>query len=506
MTRKLIPLLVTGSFLALVGCSSVAATGAGSEVATVSTAAPVAIAATAGNLAVQQDAPRPNVMFILLDDLGYGQLGITGHDIIKTPNIDRLATDGMLFANGYSGSTVCSPSRVSLMTGRDTSRLYSAANNIVLRPEDRTLAHVMSDAGYSTALFGKFGIGSHFGKTDPMAMGFQHWVGLLHNIEAHRQHPLFLYRDNQVTFVNSNLGGAKGGYAQRLFTDAALDFLDKQDGSKPFFAYLAYTSPHSEMIAPEEFVAPYRGRFPETPYNGLAGPTPPGQFPEYYPDPIDQPNAVQAGMIAALDAYIGELMAKLEEQGLADNTLIILTSDNGPHSEGGGDPIGIKAGGPYRGGKRELTEGGIHMPFIARWPAAIRAGRIEDDPVLFADILPTLSALAGVPGEAERMGANGVSFAELLTNEQASLPERMLYWAFQGQVGDPNSGVVGKIQQAGRMGKWKAMRADQTSPVELYDLSNDRGEARDLAAQYPAIAADFAARFEAELEEQARYK
>lgn len=446
------------------------------------------------------------MLFILLDDLGYGQLGITGHKIIKTPNMDQLAREGMLFANGYAGNTVCSPSRISLMTGRDTSRLSSASNGISLREGDRTIAHMLSDAGYSTALFGKFGIGTKFGKTDPMAMGFQHWVGLLHNIEAHRQHPLFLYRDNDVQFVSENLGGAKGGYAQRLFTDAALQFLDRQNASQPFFAYVSYTSPHSEMIAPEEFVAPYRGRFPEVPYNGRAGPTPREQFPEYYPDPIAQPNAVQAGMIAALDAYIGELLAKLAERGLADNTLVILTSDNGPHSEGGGDPIGIAASGPFRGGKRELTEGGIHMPFIARWPDTIRAGRVEDDPVTFADILPTLGVLAGVPGEAARMGANGISFAELLIDEQVSLPERMLYWAFQGQLGDPNSGVTGKVQQAGRIGRWKAIRADQEAAIQLYDLSNDPGEARDLASQYPAVAADFASRFEAELEEQARYR
>ena len=498
MMRKTFSLLIAGSVLAIQGCASSAAPPA------ITAALPATGLAT--EAPQQVAAPRPNVLFILLDDLGYGQLGITGHTIIKTPNIDRLAKEGMMFTNGYSGNTVCSPSRVSLMTGRDTSRLYSAANNIVLRPNDRTLAHVMSDAGYSTALFGKFGIGSQFGKTDPMTMGFQHWVGVLHNIEAHRQYPLFLYRDNEVTFVIDNLAGAKGAYAQRLFTDAALQFLGKQDGSKPFFAYVSYTSPHSEMMAPEEFVAPYRGRFPETPYNGLAGPTPPEQFPQYYPEPIDQPNAVQAGMIAALDAYIGELIAKLEEQGLAENTLIILSSDNGPHSEGGGDPIGIAAAGPFRGGKRELSEGGIRMPFIARWPATITPGRQEDDPVMFADVLPTLAALAGVPEVAEKMGSNGISFAPLLANEKAGMPTRMLYWAFQGQLGDPNSNKVGTIAQAGRLGNWKAIRATETSPVELYDLAKDPRETRNLAARYTKVAADFAARFDAELAEQARYR
>ncbi len=499
MTRKLFSALLAGTLLTVP-----AFTSAQSEA---TNAAAVAAASHHAVSAVEMArAARPNVLFILFDDMGYGQLGITGHKIIKTPNIDKLARDGMIFANGYAGSTVCSPSRISLMTGRDTSRLSSAGNSITLRPGDKTVANLLSDAGYNTGLFGKFGIGTTFGETDPMVMGFQQWTGLLHNIEAHRQFPILLFQNNMMIPIPENRAGARGAYAQRLFTDAALGFLDEQDGDKPFFAFVSYTSPHSEMEAPEEFVAPYRGKFPETPYNGLEGPTPAGQFPEYYPRPIDQPNAVQAGMIAALDSYVGELVAKLKEQGLADDTLIFITSDNGPHSEGGGDPIGIAAAGPFRGGKRDLTEGGIHMPFIAHWPSVIQAGRVEDEPVMFADIMPTLGALAGRPGAAEAMGANGFSLAELLISDDAELPERMLYWAFSRQLGDPNSGVIGKVQQAGRVGDWKAMRLDGNSPIKLYNLAQDPGEANDLAQQYPEIAADFAARFAAELEEQARYK
>ena len=452
------------------------------------------------------EGARPNVLLIVFDDLGFGQLGFAGHPIIKTPHIDRLARQGMVFTNGYSGGAVCSPSRVSLMTGRDASRLSSPANDILLRPQDRTFAHMLSAAGYKTALFGKFGIGSHFGSTDPMAMGFGHWVGVLHNIEAHRQYPPFLYRDNELVFIRQNLAGAKGAYAQRMFTDAALAFLDKQDGSQPFMAMMSYTSPHSEMAAPEDFVAPYRGKFSETPYNGLEGPTPASQFPEYYPEPMAQPNAVQAGMIAALDAYVGELLAKLDEKGLANSTLVILTSDNGPHSEGGGDIIAQRASGPYRGGKRDLTEGGIHMPLIARWPTIIKEGRIEDELVSFADFLPTFATLAGEPEAAASWGSNGLSFAPLLASDKARLPERMLYWAFAHNLGDPNSNVIGKVEQAGRIGKWKAIRVEQNAPVQLFDLSRDPGETRDLAAVQPKVAADFAKRFDARLEEQARYR
>lgn len=452
------------------------------------------------------DAPRPNVLLILLDDLGYGQLGFTGHEIIETPHIDQLARDGARFANGYAGSTVCSPSRISLLTGRDTSRLWSAANTIALRPHDRTLAHVLQHAGYRTALFGKFGVGTQFGQTDPLVMGFDHWVGLLHNVQAHRQHPKFLFVDNEMKFLADNLGDRREGYAQRIFTDAALAFLNEQTDAQPFFAFVSYTSPHSEMYAPEEFVAPYRGRFQETPYNGLAGPTPADQFPQYYPEPIEEPNAVQAGMVAALDAYIGELLASLEERGLAENTLVILSSDNGPHSEGGGDPVGLAAAGPFRGGKRDLTEGGIHVPLVIRWPAAVEAGRVIEDPVHFADVLPTLADLAGVPEASAALGANGHSLAPLLTDKGAALPERMLYWAFQRQLGDPNSGTVGVIQQAGRIGHWKALRIRESDPVQLYDLRNDPGEATDLAAKHPEVAADFTQRFDAALEMQEKVK
>ena len=497
MNRALATVLTISSVFALTACA--ASTG------TASTAASAAGKTAVSEASLEETAPRPNVLLILFDDMGYGQLGVTGHDIIKTPNIDKLAREGMLFANGYAGSTVCSPSRISLMTGRDASRLHSTANTISLRKGDRTLAHLLSDAGYKTALFGKFGIGTTFGETDPMAMGFQTWKGLLHNIQAHRQFPMFMFENNKMVPVPDNRAGAREGYAQRLFTDDALEYLSQQNGDQPFFAFVSYTSPHSEMAAPEKFVAPYRGKFPETPYNGLEGPTPDSQFPDYYPLAIDEPNAVQAGMIAALDAYVGELVAKLEQQGLKDNTLIIITSDNGPHSEGGGDPVGIAAAGPFRGGKRDLTEGGIHMPFIATWPSAIAAGRVEDEPVMFADIMPTLGDLAGNSGAAEEMGANGVSFAKLLMNDNASLPERMLYWAFSRQLGDPNSGVIGVTQQAGRIGDWKALRTNADAPVELYNLKTDPGEANNVAAQYPQVAADFARRFDAELEEQARY-
>lgn len=445
-------------------------------------------------------ADAPNVIFILVDDMGYGQLGVTGHPIIKTPNIDKLANDGILFTQAYSGSTVCSPSRISLMTGKDTGELHSNANTIKLRPGDRTLAHMMSGVGYKTALFGKYGIGTTFGKTDPMTMGFQTWYGLIHNITAHRQYPIMMFRDNNMEFVSPNVGGAEGAYAQELFTDAAVDYIKEQDEDNPFFMFLSYTSPHAELAAPEEFVAPYSGKFEEKNYTGMSDPDNKPMFADYYPKPVAEPNATQAGMVSALDAYIGEVMDTLEAKGLAENTLVFFTSDNGPHEEGGADPIAIRASAPYRGGKRDLYDGGIHVPMIAHWPAKITEGRVNDTPMAFADILPTLADLAEAPKSAMKgLNPNGTSVLPIIVNPDAELAERVLYWEFAQQLGDPNSGVVGTVKQAARRGDWKIVRLREDAEMELYNIMIDKSENKNIAAEYPGIAKEFETMFDAKL-------
>lgn len=447
-------------------------------------------------------ADAPNIVFILVDDMGYGQLGVTGHPIIKTPNIDKLAQDGLLFTQAYAGSTVCSPSRISLMTGKDVGQLHSNANTIKLRPEDKTLAHMMSNIGYKTALFGKYGIGTTFGKTDPMAMGFQNWYGLLHNITAHRQFPTMIFRDNNMEFVAPNVAGAEGAYAQKLFTDAAVDYINEQNDEDPFFMFLSYTSPHAELAAPKEFVAPYSGKFDEKYYTGLSDPDNKPMFADYYPKPVAEPGATQAGMVAALDAYIGEVMTALEVKGLAENTLVFFTSDNGPHEEGGADPLQIRASGPYRGGKRDLYDGGIHVPMIAHWPAKIDGGRVTDTPVAFADILPTLADLADAPKAAmEGLAPNGSSVLPILINPEAELAERVLYWEFAQQLGDPNSGVIGTVAQAARRGDWKVVRLREDAPIELYNITKDKSESNNIASQHPEIASEFKQMFDELLED-----
>ena len=464
--------------------------------------ADVASSPTSPSKAASVSAPvdAPNVLFILVDDLGYGQLGVTGHPIIKTPNIDKLAQNGVLFTQAYSGSTVCSPSRISLMTGKDTGALHSNANTIKLRPQDKTLAHMMGNVGYRTALFGKYGIGTTFGKTDPMTMGFQTWYGLLHNVTAHRQFPIMMFRDNDMQFIGPNKGGAEEAYAQELFTDAAVDYIDSYEDNTPFFMLLSYTSPHAELAAPEEFVAPYSGKFDENYYTGMTDPENKPLFAEYYPKPVAEPNATQAGMVAALDAYIGEVMMALENKGLAENTLVFFTSDNGPHEEGGADPIAIRASAPYRGGKRDLYDGGIHVPMIAHWPAKIKEGRVNDTPMAFADILPTLADLADAPKSAmDGLDPNGASVLPVIVSPDAEIPERVLYWEFAQQLGDPNSGVVGTVKQAARRGDWKIVRLREDAPVELYNIMTDKSESKNLAADHPELVKEFQQMFDEQL-------
>ncbi len=450
--------------------------------------------------AISAPTNAPNVIFILVDDMGYGQLGVTGHPIIKTPNIDKLANDGILFTQAYSGSTVCSPSRISLMTGKDVGELHSNANTIKLRPGDKTLAHMMSGVGYKTALFGKYGIGTTFGKTDPMTMGFQTWYGLLHNITAHRQFPIMVFRDNDMEFVSPNVAGAEGAYAQEIFTDAAVDYIKEQNAGEPFFMLLSYTSPHAELAAPEEFVAPYSGKFNETNYTGMSAPDNKPKFADYYPKPVAEPNATQAGMVAALDAYIGEVMDALNANGFAENTLVFFTSDNGPHEEGGAEPLEIRASDPYRGGKRDLYDGGIHVPMIAHWPAKIKEGRVNDTPMAFADILPTLADLADA-SETSMTGLdpNGTSLLPLLINPDAKLADRVLYWEFAQQLGAPNSGVIGTVKQAARRGDWKVVRLREDAEIELYNIILDKSESNNLAAEYPDMANQFKIMFDERL-------
>ena len=432
----------------------------------------------------------------MADDLGFNQIGAYGDTPIRTPNLDRLASRGIQFTHAYAGNTVCSPSRVSLFTGRDSRLMTDNSNKVQLGEADVTLAHVLKHAGYDTALFGKYSIGSKMGVTDPLAMGFDTWYGMYSILEGHRQYPRFLWRDGQKVRIQENEGGRKGAYAQELFTSEAIKYI-KQGHENPFFVMLNFSSPHAELAVPEQYSAPYERTMSAEPYRGVQGGEETAKYARYYPEPVANPYATFAGMVSALDDYVGRVIAALEAEGVAENTLIFFTSDNGPHQEGGGDPVYFRASEPYKGFKRDVYDGGIHVPMIVSWPARIKKSRVDDTPWAFADVLPTFADVAGVSlDRVPRLSSNGVSIGGLLQDEPETLEERTIYWKFSPQVGDPNSGIVGESYQAARRGDWKAVRYGANKPVELYNIVDDPGESRDLSAKFPEVHQEFVALFE----------
>ncbi len=423
----------------------------------------------------------------MADDLGFNQLGCYGETPIQTPNLDRLASRGLRFTQAYAGNTVCSPSRVSLFTGRDGRLMENNSNTVQLREIDVTLAHVLKYAGYDTALFGKYSIGSQMGVTDPLAMGFDTWYGMYSILEGHRQYPHFLWRDGQKVRLEENEGGKRGTYAQERFTEEAIDYISDPH-ENPFFVMLTFSSPHAELAAPQRYVDVYQDAFPETPYGGMSSGEPSDKYAWYYPEPVENPHATLAAMVTALDDYVGRIVRVLEEKGIADNTLIFFTSDNGPHDEGGGDVAFFRAAAPYKGMKRDVYDGGIHVPMIVYWPAAIRKGRVDHTPWAFADVLPTLADVSGVSlNSVPRVRTNGMSIRGLLKDDPETLPERTLYWEFGKQAGDPNSGIIGEIFQAARRGPWKAVRYGLDASVELYNLVRDPGESLEVSGALPEI-------------------
>jgi arylsulfatase A len=439
---------------------------------------------------------KPNIIFILADDLGYNQIGANGATRIQTPNIDRLSANGIRFTQAYSGNTVCSPSRVSLFTGRDGRLMDNNSNGAQLEEMDQTFAHVLKHAGYDTALFGKYSIGSRMGVTDPLAMGFDTWYGMYSIIEGHRQYPHILWRDGVKERVEANEGGRKGAYAQELFTNEAIGYIQQQRDN-PFFVFLSYSSPHAELAAPEKYMKLYEGRFEEKPYIGMSRGREIEKYAAYYPEPVANPNATLAAMITALDDYVGQIHAILEERGIAENTLIIFSSDNGPHDEGGASPDFFRASDPYKGMKRDVYDGGIHVPMVMHWPARVKTPRVDETPFAFADFFPTFAELSGVSlNRIPRLKINGASIAGRIQDDPKELPERMLYWEFGKQAGDPNSGIVGEVFQAARRGEWKAVRYGLDQSVEVYNLREDSAENADLSKTHPEIQREFHALFE----------
>jgi arylsulfatase A-like enzyme len=410
---------------------------------------------------------RPNIIFIQADDLGYGDLSCYGQRKFKTPNIDRLAAEGMRFTQYYAGGTVCAPSRSALMTGQHTghTRIRGNARRPLL-PEDVTVAEVLKatpGAGYKTALIGKWGLGEAGTTGVPNRQGFDYFFGYLNQRHAHNYYPTFLWRNEErVKLRNvvpdedeegSGNSTNRVDYTHDLMAEEALKFIERNIGG-PFFLYLAFTIPHANNEAKNKGMeVPDLGEFAS----------------EDWPDQ----EKAKAAMITRMDRDVGRLMASLKKLGIDDNTLVFFTSDNGPHREGGADPDFFDSNGPLRGIKRDLYEGGIRVPMIARWPNRIKAGANSDHVWAHWDVLPTLAEIAGVNPPAH---IDGISMLTVLLGRPRRVHE-FLYWEFHERG----------FSQAVRMGDWKAVRKSPDSPLELYDLKNDLGEQNDVAAKHPEV-------------------
>lgn len=405
---------------------------------------------------------KPNIVFILADDLGYGDLGCFGQEVILTPNLGRMAAEGVRFTDVYAGSTVCAPSRCCLMTGYHTGHCRVRGNKRVpLVPEDVTVAAVLKQAGYRTALFGKWGLGNAGTTGVPTRQGFDEFFGYLDQGHAHNYYPEHLWHNEEMVEIEPNLGMGRRKYSHTLIADRALEYIQNSDET-PFFLYLAFTLPHANNERGK-----YEGDGMEVPDYG-----------QYKDKDWPNPEKGRAAMISLLDADVGRVLDALEKKGIAENTLVIFSSDNGPHKEGGSDAAFFKSSGPLQGTKRALYEGGIRVPTLALWKGKTAAGATSDAVWAFWDFLPTAAELAGATAPS---GLDGQSFLPALVGEKYTAPE-YLYWEFH----------EGGFKQAARSGNWKAVRQGMEGPLELFDLANDIGETNNVAAQQP----DMAARFE----------
>ncbi len=409
---------------------------------------------------------KPNIIFILADDLGYGDLGCYGQKLIKTPNLDGLARAGVRFTNFYAAAPVCAPSRASLMTGQHQGHTYvrgnttlkpvpgqsgAAATRLPLRPQDVTVAEVLKAAGYATGLIGKWGLGEPDTTGIPNRKGFDYFFGYLNQNHAHNYYPDYLWRNQERVSIK------QGTYSHDLFTSEALEFI-RRERSHPFFLYLAYTLPHAN------------NELGRATGNGMQVPTDEPYSRENWP----RQEKNYAAMVTRLDADVGKIRSLLKELSLDGETIVFFNSDNGPQGpdEGGFDPNFFASHGVFRGIKRELYEGGIREPLIACWPGKISAGQVSQQVWAGWDVLPTLAAIAGVKSPA---GIDGISVLPALLGQRLT-GHTYLYWEFH----------EGQYAQAVRWGRWKAVRK-VASEIELYDLQTDVSETHDVAPAHPDV-------------------
>jgi arylsulfatase A-like enzyme len=439
----------------------------------------VAIVQCAAATPAANGASKPNIIFILADDLGYGDLGCYGQKQIKTPSLDQMAAEGLRFTDAYAGATVCAPSRCVLMTGRHIGHATirglrpPSLPGAALTSSDTTIAEVLMNAGYATGSIGKWGLGETTKATAglPWNRGFDFFYGYLTHGHAHNHYPGYFWRNQtqeklpNVVSKNSafkgNVSEKRVQYGHDLLADESLKFV-REHKDQPFFLYLCFTIPHANNERGNE---------------GMEVP----DFGDYATTDWPDPEKGKAAMISRMDGDVGRLLALLKELNIDDNTLVIFSSDNGPPAnEGGRSPEFNDSNGPLRGFKGDLYEGGIRVPFIARWPGHIKAGLTSDATITFADVLPTLAAAAGVKSPAN---IDGFDFTPtLFGSNQSELKDRFIYWEF---------GKIGVYTQAARRNNWKVVRDLERNKFELYDVATDLGETRNIAAEQPDIVAQF---------------
>ncbi len=414
---------------------------------------------------------KPNIVFIMADDLGYGELGCYGQQTLSTPNLDRMAAEGLRFTDVYAGSTVCAPSRCVLMTGLHTGHCRVRGNRRVpLLDEDVTVAEVLRDAGYRTGMFGKWGLGEPESSGIPNRQGFDDWFGYLNQRHAHNYYPEYLWENQRKFPLEGNVAergvsSSKAIYSHDLIMERTLQFLETAD-DRPFFLYVPFTLPHVN----NELYRETRDGMEVPGYGPFAD--------KDWPTP----EKGRAMMIHMLDRDVGRILEKLQQLDLDKNTIVFFTSDNGPQQEGGSKLAFFNSSGPLRGHKRDLYEGGIRVPMIVRWPGVVAAGKTSNRPWTFWDFLPTAAELAAAKSPSD---IDGISVADTIlgrdqpTEEQQQ--QRYLYWEFHERGS----------KQAARRGRYKAVRLSPEAPLELYDLQTDLGEQRDIADQHPQLVEQF---------------
>ena len=418
---------------------------------------------------------KPNIVFILADDLGYGDLGCYGQTKIKTPNVDKLASEGIRFTDCYAGSTVCAPSRCALMTGLHTGhgRIRGNKAGVALATNDLTLADILKNRGYHTGLVGKWGLGDEGTPGMPSKKGFTEFIGYLNQTHAHDYYTDYLWRSDTRTDrdgreqIPENWGNKKGLYIPDLFTMAATNFIrinkpDQFNGHRPFFLYLSYIIPHANNEEGQRSG------------NGMQVPSDEPYSNESWP----QVEKNKAAMITRMDKDIGKVMELLQKHKLDENTVVFFTSDNGPHKEGGADPKFFQSAGKLRGIKRDLYEGGIRVPMIVRWPGKIKPGQVSEQVWAFWDVLPTVAEIASLKAPDN---IDGISIMPTLLGQVQTNQHAFLYWEFHERG----------FQQAARMGQWKAVRPQADEKLELYNLKMDISEKENVAEKNPEIIAKF---------------